>query len=270
MPFGGAVASRTASAVSPLVVSAAPRPAKPEADATAAAASDSTAAVTAAEELYPQQLREVRGASSDCWDTVTVFLGTDVYKRRILCIRASPVMSALSSAVAGVLGKTGAEGVGGVFSWLTGSGAGPADASRAAPLARGGVKAAATMHQQNQSPFESAILTLVMTLVDALDEERLSAARVGEGGGGLSSYHSQSIEDVRTDQLLGGSEFNKMPLEYRPPPSLLSSPPRDEAGSKAGIDSLVDPFFVRDLMGSYAQELRFETISSFFRVHADL
>jgi hypothetical protein len=164
-----------------------------------------------------QQIREIRGATTDCWETITAVVGTDVHRRRVVCIRAIPRSTSLLSSV------------GGVLSWIVGTS--PSTTTTAAVSDEGG---GGNMSLQ----FETSVTTLVKSIVDALSSERLTSEFVGSPDFGRSSAAPGSlglIDSLHTTVAAQG--------------------PRD--GVSSAVDSVVDPVFVRDLIGAYAQELRY-------------
>lgn len=243
MSFGGAVAHNTLHDVLPLPQIATT---KTSGESTPATAAD-TGGAGRQQQSYPQQVREIRGVlNSDCWECISVFLGTDVYKRRVLCVLASPfAATSISSTVVGILGGKGT----GVYNWLSGS----KDSNAPAPNSGMVKKSAEDMIQagaESSSVFESAMLSLVGSLLGALEDEKLTAAYIGQGC-------VDSIASIQKKQQNGDGSIIVEDLEYKPPPDLVCHNTVGNAAARVKVlDSLVDPLFVRDLMGSYAQELR--------------
>lgn len=205
----------------------------------------STSATAQSGQTYPQQVREVRGVvGSDCWDSISVFLGTDVYKRRVLCALSTPMVStSIGSAVVGMFGGTGS----GVYSWLSGS----KEVATTSTPNSGIVKKTAEdmVHATGEakSLFESTVLSLIGDLICALEDEGITAAHIGEGVGVQASKNTTTLKNDGSS----GVSF----IQYNPPVDLLGGIATLGAAGKV-LESLVDPIFVRDLMGSYAQELR--------------
>jgi hypothetical protein len=163
-----------------------------------------------------QQIREIRGATTDCWDTITAVVGTDVHRRRVVCLRAIPRSTSLLSSV------------GGVLSWIVGSSPSTTSTTAASDESTGNIGL----------QFETSVTTLVKNIVDALNSERLTAEFVGAPDFGRSTASPGSlslIDSVHTTMTMGGHK----------------------SGVSSAVDSVVDPLFVRDLIGAYAQELRY-------------
>ena len=255
MSFGGAVAHYTHHDVLPLPQAVTAKPNQNRNKPTGAATEGKSDTGTAA---YPQQVREIRGVhSADCWDSISVFLGTDVYKRRVLCVLASPFSAnSIGSTMAGMLG-------GGVYHWLSGS-RNANSAGEASVPNSGMVKKSAEDIVQGSGegvpPFDTTILSLVGSLMEALEDEKMTASHIGSLThlSNLTATSGGDIDRVRRRQVIGNSASDNSALQYNPPADLVSGGSSHESttGGKP-LESLVDPLFVRDLMGSYAQELRY-------------
>lgn len=255
MSFGGAVAHYTHHDVLPLPQAATAK-SNHDQNKTAGAATEGKSDSSGA--AYPQQVREIRGVhSTDCWDSISVFLGTDVYKRRVLCVVASPFSAtSIGTTMAGMLG-------GGVYHWLSGSRDANAADGTSVPNSGMVKKCAEDIAQGSEGalPFDSTVLSLVGSLMGALEDEKMTASHIGLLTH-LSNHSAKSsagdIDSMQKKQVNGNGASDNSALQYNPPADLVGEGLSE--GSKAGgkpLESLVDPLFVRDLMGSYAQELRY-------------